>query len=81
MELGWIDILLEVSLLSQYLVAPRVGHMEAAYHVFAYLKSHPTMKLVFDDLEPPGSSDNGISREEWFDFYGNVAEELPPNMP
>ena len=75
MELGWIDILFEVSLLLQYLVAPRVGHMKATYHVFAYLKSHPTMKLVFDDSELPGSSDSGISREEWFDFYSNVAEE------
>ena len=27
-----------------------------------------------------GSRDNGISREKWFDFYGNVAKELPPNM-
>ena len=80
-ELGRIDILLEVSLLSQYLAAPRVGHLEAAYHIFAYLKSHPTMKLVFDDTDPQELGGNGVKREEWFDFYGDIEEELPPNMP
>lgn len=41
------------------------------------------MKLVFDDSqsEPPGSGDNRVSREEWFDFYRDIAEELPRNMP
>ncbi len=39
-ELGRIDIYHEVSLLSQYQVNPRVGHLEALYHVFAYMKSH-----------------------------------------
>ena len=39
------------------------------------------MKLVFDDSELPGSSDNGVSSKKWFDLYGDVAEELLPNMP
>lgn len=34
-ELGRVDIYLEVSLLLQYLAAPRLGHLEATYHVFA----------------------------------------------
>ena len=47
-EIGRIDIYLETAVLSQYLANPRIGHLEAAYHIFAYLKSHPKMKLVFD---------------------------------
>ena len=39
------------------------------------------MKLVFDNSEPPGADDNGVLKEEWFNFYGNVEEELPLNMP
>jgi hypothetical protein len=39
-ELGHINIHHLVSLLSQYQVNPRVGHLEALYHVFAYMKSH-----------------------------------------
>ena len=39
-ELGRLDILLETSLLSQYMVEPRMGHVNQALHVFNYLKSH-----------------------------------------
>ena len=53
-EIGRIDIFLETSLLSQYQANPRVGHLEAAYHVFAYLKKHPDMgKIVYDPIKPP----------------------------
>jgi hypothetical protein len=38
-KIGRIDIYLEVSLLSQYQAnRPRLGHLEAIYHVFTYLK-------------------------------------------
>jgi hypothetical protein len=48
-ETGRIDIYLEVSLLSQYQANPRLGHLEAIYHVFAYLKRHPDMgRLAYD---------------------------------
>ena len=43
-EIGRIDIFLETSLLSQYQANPRFGHLEAAYHIFAYLKKHPDGK-------------------------------------
>jgi hypothetical protein len=39
-EIGRIDIYYEVSILSQYLALPRVGHLEAVYHVFSYLNKH-----------------------------------------
>ena len=45
-EIGCINIYLETSLLSQYQANPRFGHLEAAYHIFAYftyLKHHPDM--------------------------------------
>jgi hypothetical protein len=45
-ELGRIDIYLEISLLSQYQANPRVGHLEALYHVFAYLKNHLDMGRI-----------------------------------
>ena len=48
-ELGRIDIFHEVSILSQHQVNPCEGHLEALYHVFAYLKKHPDMgRLGFD---------------------------------
>jgi hypothetical protein len=42
-ELGRIDIFLEVSLLLHYEANPRLGRLEVAYHVVAYLKKHLDM--------------------------------------
>ena len=47
-ELGRVDIYYETAILSHYLVCPRKGHLEALYHIFAYLKSHQSFNLVFD---------------------------------
>jgi hypothetical protein len=33
-ELGRVDIFVEVSQLSQFQALPRQGHLEAAYHIF-----------------------------------------------
>ena len=33
-EIGCIDIFVEVSMLSKYQVNPRLGHLEVAYHFF-----------------------------------------------
>ena len=40
-ELGRVDILLEVALLSTHLALPRVGHLQQVYHIFGYLKKSP----------------------------------------
>ena len=42
-EIGRVDIFLEVSLLSQYQVGPMLGHLEVLYNVFANLKKHKGM--------------------------------------
>jgi hypothetical protein len=51
-ELGRIDILVEVSMLSLHNAMPREGHLEAVYHIFAYLKKHENSTLVFNDAIP-----------------------------
>jgi hypothetical protein len=81
-EIGRIDIYLETSLLSQYQANPRLGHLEAAYHMFAYLKNHPDMgRLAFDSHAPDIDESIFNHSADWTDFYGDVTEELPPNMP
>jgi hypothetical protein len=47
-ELGRIAIIAEVSILSTYLCLPREGHLEAVFHVFAYLGLHHNARVVFD---------------------------------
>jgi hypothetical protein len=39
-KLGRVDILVAVSMLSRYVVAPREGHLQQVFHLFAYLKHH-----------------------------------------
>ena len=51
-ELRHMDIIMEVTKLSNFLVSPREGHLEQAFHILAYLKKHLHSSLVFDDTEP-----------------------------
>jgi Reverse transcriptase (RNA-dependent DNA polymerase) len=81
-ELGRLDIYLEVSQLSQHQALPRQGHLDAAYHIFAYLRKHENgARIVFDPKEPVVDIRAFNTDTDWTDFYGNVVEELPPRMP
>ena len=51
-ELGRVNIFLEVSLLSQYLALPHEGHLEQTLHIIGYLKSHKKLRLLFDGTIP-----------------------------
>ena len=81
-ELGCIDIFYEVSVLLQYQANPRMGHLEAAYHIFLYLKNHPDMGRLAYDLALP-RIDYSVFNDsaDWTSFCGNVEEELSPKMP
>jgi hypothetical protein len=51
-ELGRVDICLEVSMLSSHLVLPRVGHLEQVFHIFAHLKKYHNTEVVYDPSDP-----------------------------
>ncbi len=51
-ELGRVDICLEVSLMSSHLAMPREGHLEALFHIFAYLKKYHNSEMVYDPTIP-----------------------------
>jgi hypothetical protein len=50
---------------------PREGHLEALYHMFAYLAKADEHLIVFDaslpDLKP-----STMVATDWTDFYGDV---------
>jgi len=80
-ELGRIDILLEVSLMSSYLCSPREGHLENVYRIFSYLDKHQRSNMVFDP-QMVELDEDAFADTDWKDsIYGKVEEELPPNMP
>lgn len=80
-ELGRIDIHVEVAIMSQYQAQPRVGHLEALYLIANYLHLNPLRRIVFDPTTPQIDESAFNTSGDWRDFYGNVREEDPPHMP
>ena len=82
-EIGRVDILHEVSLLSSYQASPRRGHMEQLIHIFAFLKKKPKLTLYFDPQEPiiDTTRFNGSTRGEFQDIYRGAEEQVPDRMP
>ena len=79
-ELGRIDIITEVSMLSSHNISPRTGHLEAAYQIFEYLSNHGRLRVVFDDLEPD-VIETKFQPVNWASIYGDLTEKIPENMP
>ena len=79
-ELGRVDINLEVSMMSSYLASPRIGHLQEVYHMFGYLKQKPKRKLGFDPSEPD-ISEKMFKEYNWEDFYKDAKEAIPKDAP
>ena len=82
-ELGRVNICLEVSLLSSHLALLREGHFEQVLHVFSYLKKFHNMELVYDPSNHV-VDEGQFQRRDWASSeFGHVdgQEELPERMP
>ena len=79
-ELGRVDIMLEVTELASFTTAPRKGHLDQAIHIFAYLKKHEQSTMVFDDTEPDLK---GFEFKEcdWSEAYHGAKEAIPLDVP
>ena len=80
-ELGRLDILLEVSIMSQFQANPREGHLEALYLIVFYLHKNPMKRMVFDPRKPRVDEQYFNTGADWKEFYGDIEEEDPPHMP
>ena len=79
-EMGRMDICMEVSSLSSYVAAPRQGHFLQVLNIFSYLKCHHAARLVFDPTYPIIDNDQ-FEQHDWSAFYGNTNEAMPTNAP
>jgi hypothetical protein len=82
-ELGRIDICLEVSMMSSHLALPREGHLSQVMQIFSYLKKYHNTEMVFDPSDPV-IDEATFERKDWTSSeFGHIdgIEELPPNMP
>ena len=82
-EIGRLDILYEVSVLSQYMANPREGHLQMVYNIFSYLQSHSESSICFDSQLPEidESCFQKVTEEAWREFYRDAKEDLPTRMP
>ena len=82
-EIGRVDINMEVSLLSSYQASPRLGHLDQLLHIVAFLKKKPKLTLYFDPTEPKidESMFEGNDREQFLNHYRDAKEEIPKIMP
>jgi hypothetical protein len=79
-ELGQLDIYIEVALLSQHLALSRVGHLEAVYHIFAYLHKHDRSRIILDPTDPFPHTPTA-AKPDWTLCFEITEEELPPHIP
>jgi hypothetical protein len=79
-ELGRIDIIAEVSMLSTHLCLPREGHLEAVFRVFAKLGLNHNARVLFDPTYP--SVDMGtFIKTDCKSMYSDVKEMLRSDPP
>ena len=82
-ELGRLNICLEVSLLSSHLVLPIEGYFEQVLQVFSYLRKYHNTELVYDRSDPI-IDECQFQRRDWMSSeFSHVdgKEEMPPKMP
>jgi hypothetical protein len=78
LELGRIDIAVEVSVLASFTAAPRTGHFDALLHFYAYFSQHGRSKLVFDDSYVIIDDEE---KHNWSSFYPYAKEMITNKMP
>lgn len=81
-EIGRVDVLHEVSILSQYQATPREGHLENLLRIFTFWKQSHKLSLYFDPGLPNNDYSTFItSRHDFQVQYPDAREPLPHNMP
>jgi hypothetical protein len=79
-ELGRLDIYVNVAMLSPFLMQPREGHLKAIFSIYGYLKFHTRSTMVFDDSYIQWNNDL-FPTHDWTDFYNGATEDIPKNAP
>jgi hypothetical protein len=83
-ELGRIDICLEVSMMASCVALPRDGQLEMLYRIFAHLKKYHNTEMVFDP-SVPDINKNDFEKRDWscseFSSIIKSKREVHPRAP
>ena len=75
-ELGRVDICLEVSMMSSHLELPREGHSEQVSHIFGYWKKCHNSETVFDPSDPD-INESDFQEQDWASSkFGSELKEV-----
>ena len=80
-ELGRIEIVTEVSILSSHNTYLHEGHILSALHIISYLKGRNNSRMALDRTYPEIVYEKSETEKDWTAFYGNVKEVIPTNAP
>jgi hypothetical protein len=68
--------------MSSFHVAPQQGHLDCLKRMYGYIKRNPTGATCFQVRIPNHDQISNPIQCDWSSsIYGNVTEELPPDMP
>ena len=79
-EIGRIDIMTEVSILSSFSAMPRQGHLDTVFYIYSHRKNKHNSRMIFDPAYPEIDESN-FKTCDWREFYGDVKEPIPPHAP
>ena len=79
-ELGYVDIQTEVSILASQMALLHEGHLDVIFRVFGCLKNKHNLQLVLNPSYPE-INHSDFPDNDWTSMYGNVMEAIPPNAP
>jgi hypothetical protein len=80
-SLGRFDILTAVMSMSQYLVAPRIGHLKRLKRFYGYLKRFKSGAIRIRTDTPDFSAIPDFEHDWSYSIYGNVEELIPTDIP
>ena len=70
-EIGRIDIAIEVYMMSYHNAYPREGDFETVLHMMGYLKGRHSSSLAMDPNYPTVNEDS-LKAEDWSQQYGDI---------
>ena len=81
-ELGRVDILHEVSIMSQYQASPREGHLEQVLNIFGFLKGNPKLTIHMDPTLPNIDYEVfNMVHDGFHEHYRDAEEQIPTDAP
>ena len=79
-SLGRFDVSTAIMTMSRFRAAPREGHMKRLKRIYGYVKQYPKGAIRVR-VGLPDYSGLVDTKYDWTGIYGNIAEELPYDMP